>query len=260
MQIEVPYNYDTNLLIQLQPYKDRIIFLYMNAYPEDCIHARMRLIPEMSRDVWEQHVYGIQEDGYPLAILLQSLEPLSDNILQYYINLNVKIFIVGNDVNAYKLKSMGAQTIICSITRQLSLTQLAEVDDIYDYIVAPLALNRNMYFLKKLPNRKKMVLLVNANCDMHCKYFYWHWHDPKGIGLPCPYKNGIKHPTFIPPADIDLFHEDIAHIKLQGREWDTTFIMRDVYAYYHKNNSTIPPEFIQEFNLEDKQAYYHMEE
>lgn len=259
MQIEVPYNYDSLLLTELQPYKEYIIFLYMNAFPEDCIHARQGLIPEMSREVWEHHVHMIIEAGYPLAILLQTLETLPENILKYYITLGIKIFVVSNDENARQLKELGAQIIIGSITKCNSIYNLSTYDEVYDYIIAPFALNRNIHFLNTLPNKEKIVLLVNSVCSMHCEFFKWHWQNSEGIGKPCPYKN-LTDPSYVAPKDLSLFQNKIAHIKLQGREWDTASIIKDVHAYSNQvNEGQIPYEMLIPFGIEDKTTYYHME-
>ena len=262
---EVPYNFDKELLTRLEPYKNNIKFLFLSAFYEDWGHTRENTfldnkIPK-TREEYSEHIKSIFNAGYEIGLLVQELTEIDETKFDYYIDLGITIFIVTNDNNAQILKNKGAKCLIASITKALAPAEVNEVNDIYDLIVLPFEFTRNIQLFKTIKESKKdkLILLVNSNCAYDCAVRKQHWHENKGYSFQCPYMNNQEKMSYVPGNDLHFFDPFISHYKLQGREWDTDYIVKNVESYVNRIRcSTIAWNTLDAAGNENKQKYYNL--
>lgn len=232
---EIPFNHDPNFLNFL--IKNKMILnkyikhIFIAPFIEDYKSTRHNeALKPNSRDMYEDQINQLKQAGYEISILFNMPGIPSDEMIDYYSNkIGATSFIIHNDDVAKKIKSLGLVTI-ASITKRMQLEDLKTKDlSMYDYIVLDYTFNASYNRIEQLPKKYKYVLMVNTYCDFTCNFFD-HWtENPRYV---CPKDiNGYKNTTYIHPSDLDKFDKHIAFYKIQGREYPTRTIQRDIMAY-----------------------------
>lgn len=252
-QFEIPFNHDEAFLRLLERNKllqKYIAHIFVAPFTEDCKITRHKEAKKpLSRGLYESQIHRLIKAGYNVAMTFNNLEIIDTSILDYYMSLNIDCYIVNNDINARYLKTHNKK-VIASITKRNTLAKITTMDySIYDYIVLDYEFNVNYSLFEKLPENN-YILLVNTYCDYKCN-FYDHWY--KEI-YKCPQTiNGFKNTTRIFAEDLHLFDKYVSIYKLQGREYSTEEILKDLaYYIFNKNFSTS----IDRFGY-DIQKYYN---
>lgn len=250
IKFEIPYNFDLELLNFLDENIDKnwIEFLFLSLFKEDSINARSHVeninvngwtyqVPQ-TRKEYDKHIDEIQKRGYRPAILLQDLNPISKEKLDYYFHLGIKDFVVNNDDLALYIKNKNSKYhVVASITKTLSASDIAEKDySMYDKIVLHFPFNRALCRLKELPQEYQYTILVNSYCCYNCREARKHWYSTSKTvqNVHC-----LKHLhkdklVYIPPEYLSLFEPYAATFKLQGREYPTFVLANEIYYYYHQ--------------------------
>ena len=245
-KFEIPFNHTKSILDFLEKYRETLIpyisHLLVAPFVEDYHSTRHKeAIKPLSRSKYEKQIEKLQELGYTPAILINGIEKVKQEFLDYYINkLHCNTFIVHSDEIAKYIKDNYKNIItIASITKKLSLKDIQEKDlSMYDYIVLFYTFNASLENIKKLPNKYKYILMVNTYCDYTCD-FNTHWFTDDGSKCP-RYKNGEKNTTCIFSEDLNIFDPYISIYKLQGREYETDMIVREImYWIFNKEKYKI---------------------
>lgn len=251
--LEVPYNFDPSLidwfnLEENKKYKDNIEIMFMAPFFDDYWSAKRYYNPHpghagitntpRERAIYEQHVSYIVDSQIPLAILFQNPEQLlTTELLEYYVNLGARNFIVNNDDTAALIKEYDKSLeVICSLTKKLSLKDYWEKDlSNFDKFVLYFPFGRSLTAMKQLPPQYKYVLLVNCTCGYICPGSH-HWfagcdawgnEDVKG---PCP-SGQVEYKIKVLPDALEYFDDYVYNYKLQGREYTTDKIIEDMVQY-----------------------------
>ena len=257
-QIEVPYNFDKNLITALKiiyPNGEPFQCFYTAPYWEDYRSAKYYYVEKfggrdmntnrgMTRDDYIDHMEYINQ-CFPnkLMLLLQQTDTFIDDDLltDFYINkLKFSKFCVGNLEQAKKLKAINPNfEIIASIAMKLepdklSPEELQEYSTYLDGVVLWFPFNRDIYRVKSLPRCFNHTLLVNCSCSIYCDGTH-HWFASKEEEehLVCPKMNGYSFNDiiYIKPIDLPLWDDFISNYKLQGREQTTQVLLPQIMAY-----------------------------
>lgn len=263
-KFEIPFNHSEELITYLDQYKEKLLpyisHLLVAPFKDDLRSTRHQEAGKpLNRKVYEDQIKRLQKLGYEVAILFNSKDNVSVDICNYYINkLNCKTFIIYNDIVALYLKQNYKDiTTIASITKKLSLNDIKNKNlSMYDYIVLFYTFNTSLNNIKDLPKENKYILLVNTFCDYTCD-FNSHWFDetlkfcPRSI-------NGYKNTTLIFQEDLELFDPYISIYKLQGREYSTDKILRDLlYWIFGKERYKPAIDIYNDLRQNDPNQYYN---
>ncbi len=255
-QLEVPYNFDKNLITGLKLLDeegDHIHCIYTAPYRPDYVSAKynythgngvvMSETQEMTREEYESHIKNINEN-YPkrLMLLLQRTaeEDIMDGeLLKYYMSLGITKFCVGSIAQAKAILKLNPFCeITASISMKLSIDELYTNNELRRYfknIVLWFPYNRDLETIEKLPKWFNYVLLVNCSCNIKCDGTH-HWFaslETECGGHTCPNQiyNSIWSQINVRPTDIPIFEGKITYFKLQGREYLTHEILEDFVFY-----------------------------
>lgn len=235
---EIPFNHQDDLLYFLEKNKEKLLryVKHILVAPFICDYKSTRhqeALKVINRDIYEMQIKRLQQAGYKVALLFNMPEDVDSKIFNYYINLKIDTFIVNNDKLANILHNRGKITI-ASITKRLQLNDIIKNDlSMYDYIVLDYTFNASFNRIQRLPENFKYILMVNTFCDFTCD-FYSHWREKSNF--ICPKKiNGYKNTTLINPMDYEKFDPYISIYKLQGREYHTEEICKDIMWYIFRN-------------------------
>ncbi len=267
---EIPYNFDLKLIDFLEIYQEKIDLhcIYLPPYGDHYKCAKYyhtggtgicieNTIPKTLEE-YEKHINYINSK-FPNKIMLllqQNNILMSTDLLKYYYSLGIKKFCVGSLEQAKILKELFKEEIeiIGSITMKINKKKLTqEYKKYFNGFVLWFPFNRDIKRIKELPKDFKYILLINCKCCTFCDGTH-HWlasskeeeHD-----LYCPrstldgqdFKHIFKNLIFIRPNDLYLFDNYISYFKLQGREYKTWQIIRDIiyyttdYKYFYINES-----------------------
>ena len=247
-QFEIPYNFDLNLIIALHKLNIADLFhcIYIPPYWEDYVSAKYNYIhhnginmqnnKKMTREEYEFHVAYINA-YFPdklMLLLQQNNQCISNELLSYYYNLGFRKFCVGNIEQAKKIKLLYSQVeIIGSITMKIMPKDLTDKKyNIFDGFVLWFPYNRNLKMIQSLPKNYKYILLVNCDCSIYCQGSH-HWfanHQEEQL-LNCPKPKTWENIIRIDPCDLSLFDPYISYFKLQGREYNTNELLKDIILY-----------------------------
>ena len=255
-QIEIPYNFDKKLIDSLYAIDPEGLMyhaIYVPPFADDYKSAKryhvnvlqdfdMRVLLTQSRSDYEEHIAYIK-DRYPSQLMLLLQQPdlvISDELLQYYIDLGFTKFCVNSKEQAKQIKNKSVEyEVICSIVHNVSKEEL-ESDpelDIFDAFVLPHCFNKDIDAIKSLPKSHQYILLVNSDCSVHCKGEF-HWladeRTEYSLPVPCPrtqFQHTWRDITRVRPMDLPVFLPYIHQFKLLGRENPTASIIRDVILY-----------------------------
>ena len=234
-KFEIPFNHTDSMLEFLEKYKEVLLpyisHLLVAPFIDDHHSTRHKeaSTKPTDRNKYEEQIIKLQKLGYTPAILINGIERVPQSFFDYYIDkLHCNTFIVHSDETAKYIKDNYKNiTTIASITKKLSLRDIQEKDlSMYDYIVLFYTFNACYNNIKKLPSKYKYILMVNTYCDFTCD-FNTHWF--KDDGSKCPrQKNMEANTTCIFAKDYELFDPYISIYKLQGREYDTNHIVKEM--------------------------------
>lgn len=255
-KFEIPFNHDPNYLDFLIKNKKilhkYIEHIFIAPFEADYKSTRhVEALKPTSRDVYEDQIKQLHDSGYRISILFNMPEVPSDDLINYYINvIKASSFIVHNDDVARKLKHFNVLTI-ASITKRLQLEDIKTKDlSMYDYIVLDYTFNASYNRIEQLPSIYKYILMVNTYCDYTCN-FHMHWSENPNYVCPKDI-NGYKNTTYIHPLDLYKFDKYISIYKIQGREYPTRTIERDIMAYIFQQNMYMETDV----NHNDENYYY----
>lgn len=183
-------------------------------------------------------------------LLQQNNKCLDTNLLKYYIdNLKINNFCVGSIEQAQQIKDINPLAEITgSITMKIMPDILNENISLYQQYFNNFVLwfpyNRDLQLIKQLPEEFKYILLINCACHKECQGTA-HWlassaEAESQIFCKASKDNNINNKIYIPPQHLPLFNQYVSYYKLQGREYHTNEIIKDVVKY------TVP---LKEFNL-----------
>ena len=247
-QFEIPYNFDLNLIIALYKLNITDLFhcIYVPPYWEDYVSAKYNYIhhnginmqnnKKMTREEYEFHISYINA-YFPdklMLLLQQNNQCISNELLSYYYNLGFHKFCVGNLKQAQQIKtSYPNDEIIGSITMKIMPKDLKDKRyEIFDGFVLWFPYNRNLKMIQSLPKNYKYILLVNCDCSIYCQGSH-HWfanHQEEQV-LNCPKPKTWENIIRIDPCDLSLFDPYISYFKLQGREYSTNELLKDIILY-----------------------------
>lgn len=255
---DIPYNFDTNLIDFLQIYQSSIninsIYIAPFRYHYQSAKYYYSQIPLTTiRDIkeYERHIQYIQ-NYFPnkLMLLLQQTNGLlSNDLLKYYIKLNISKFCVGSIEQAEQIKAILPQAeIIGSITMKIDNNKLEKnIYNLFNGFVLWFPFNRDISAIKKLPKNFNYHLLINCTCHTCCQGTA-HWlakteQEEKLALLNCPQNKdkSFQNIIFIPKTDLKLFEPYISCFKLQGREYQTNKIIADIVYYTSEDYSSYLP-------------------
>ena len=251
---EIPYNFDKKLidnLYQIDPKGDTYHCIYMPPYNYDYHSAKRYYVhsnnidmvkqQDISRDEYESHINYIKQ-YYPdkLMLLLQQNKVCIDiELLNYYINLGFKKFCVGNIKQPNIIRNILPDSeIIGSISMKIMPNDLLEQKyEVFDGFVLWFPYNRKLSIIKQLPKKYKYILLVNCDCNINCDGTH-HWfatREEEFNNTRCPNDNPSLNNWFnkirIQPYDLPIFEPYITYFKLQGREFNTEYLINDIKKY-----------------------------
>ena len=225
-KFEIPYNFcklDLQTVLA-SGIKDYIELVYVPAFWEHTQTTRLELERHpLDTDEYIDHIKFIQEHELKVSILLQG-EDLSDDIIDFYINLGIDSFIVRSDVLAKRIKDRFPNCeVIASITKILSVNDLMQKDlSMYDKIVLDFRLN-DLNIIKCLPRNHKYIVMPNTPCFRDCpkERCLKHWFNGKKYIEDGDFCSNLwfHKPAFIPPEDLRDFDDYVDSYKLQGREY-----------------------------------------
>ena len=248
-QFEIPYNFDKTLisaLYKLDPEGSKYHCIYCPPFWEDYISAKYNYIhvnglnmsnnKQMTRVDYESHILYINLyfPGKLMLLLQQNNECISTSLLKYYYNLGFTKFCVGSVEQARIIKCLFPEVeIIASITMKIQPEDLKKLEySIFDSIVLWFPYNRNFNLIKHLPKNYKYILLVNCDCSIYCQgSHHWFASSQEEKQIHCPKKNSWSDIIRIEPQDLYLFEPYITYFKLQGREYSTTNLLKDIILY-----------------------------
>ena len=275
--LEIPYNFDQNLIIFLSVYfknNDSMIeCIYLPPFIEDYDSAKKFYIMNnnqtvlstypKTREEYIQHINFINL-FFPNKIMLllqQNNKTLSKEELKFYFNLNIKKFCVGNLEQAKIIKKYNKENfIIGSITMKIDKIKLeqkiANYKKYFDGFVLWFPFNRDIDAIKELPNNFKYILLVNCGCSIFYTVTH-HWlakTKEEENSVRCPDRSILEHQILIRPIDLTLFDHLIYSYKLQGREYSTQELIKDI-VLYSTDFSNINYDYIGAQNLQLYKKY-----
>ncbi len=259
--LEIPYNFDTQLIDFLKIYSIDIHCIYVPPFKEHYKCAKYYYTHDNGIYMgdtfpntllyYEQHIQYIN-DNFPdklMLLLQQPIEIMNIDLISYYISLGFKKFCVGSIQQAKIIKEYFKNInieIIGSITMKINKLKLKENQDYnkyFDGFVLWFPFNRNLKKIQELPNNFKYILLINCKCCSFCDgTHHWfadyntekHLYCPKSSFGNSPENKNFKDLIFIRPNDLYLFDNYIDYYKLQGREYTTKQIINDI-VYYTSN-------------------------
>lgn len=187
-------------------------------------------------------------------LLLQQNDNIMDNeLLDWYINLGFKKFCVGSIQQAKVIKNISKEfEVVASITMKISPEQFKtdiNLEKYFDKFVLWFPYNRDLETIKNLPKKYKYILLVNCSCNKNCDGTH-HWFADKeiedNIKNTCPnvlFGKDYRQRILIRPTDLPVFNHYIDCYKLQGREYKTQDIIKDIvlYSTYYKRYEGLDP-------------------
>lgn len=244
---EIPYNFDFELIDFLINYHLIDIYsIYIAPFRNHYLSAKSfyETIPFNSpREInnYKEHIQYINK-YFPNKIMLllqQNNRILNNELLDFYLNLGISKFCVGSLKQAQEIKKrLNTAEIIGSITMKINKEMIMAKDfNIFKGFVLWFPYNRNISAIKKLPKQFEYSLLVNCTCHKTCDGTA-HWlAQTKKIetqqALLCPQRKdpSFENSIFIPNYDLIFFDKYIDHIKLQGREYNTQQIIKDIQNY-----------------------------
>lgn len=244
-KFEVPYNFDKKILQYYADNKDYISYIFVAAFSDDCYSSNrdtydddeICIMPK-TRELYESHLISIRDSGLDFCVLWQEKDHLlSNNLLDYYINLGCKGFMVSSNDNAAIIKKYDPSLlVISSITRHLYKGITNEDFSNYDFVVLAHPFNRSLDAIKKLNYmREKLILLVNTACHTDC-YSPAHWFNPKFDAVKnCKQRENVSKTCFIPPNQLYIFDQYIGGYKLLGREFTTKMLIEECEMYFHRD-------------------------
>ena len=262
-KFEVPYNFETEYLdkiLELKEYFEYIKFIYMPAFDENYLQNTREetIYPSVERSInyknWDNYlniIKGFQSIGLDICILIQRNASLK--LVEKYINLGIKYFVINDDQLAKTIKKKYKDIyLILSITRNLSYDDIFNEDlSMYDEIVLMFWFNRHLQYIKKLPTKYKYAILTNSECNYKCTVFKEHWWNKirgeKFNKCPCNAKDTIK----IYVDDLIYFDQYIESFKLTDRAFQTKDIISILKLYLpaYKNIDS------EKFDIEKEKHY-----
>lgn len=252
--LEIPYNFDKNLitlLSQLDSSGKMYSCIYMPPFKFDYVGAKHNYIHSdnnsvnknfpNTREEYVSHVNNIMS-YFPnkLMLLLQQKNCcMPADLLRWYYQLGFKRFCVGSVQQAHEIRKLFSDVeIIGSITMKVTPEDLQEDKySIFDGFVLFFPYNRDLEMIKRLPKKYNYILLVNCQCDITCPGTH-HWfasvEEEKNSLQRCPHSyrpDTWENIIQIRPMDLSVFDPYISSYKLQGREYITVHLLRDIYFY-----------------------------
>ena len=270
--LEIPYNFDKNLIDILKQFDSkgqRYSCIYAPPFKFDYVGAKHNYIHlnnnsinnnfPKTREEYIEHITYIN-NIFPnkLMLLLQQQNCyMPAHLLTWYYNLGFKKFCVGSVKQATIIKELFQDVeIIGSITMKVTIEDLQKTEyNIFDGFVLFFPYNRDLESIQKLPKKYKYILLVNCQCDVTCQGTH-HWFanipEEKTSLQRCPHlyrSDSWENIIQIRPMDLPVFDPYISSYKLQGREYVTADLLKDIYLYT-TDWSVFPPT-----HFEDKTLY-----
>lgn len=203
---------------------------------------------------WSQYrriILECQNNGYPVEILMQTLNRIPDNVFFKYLELGVRKFTITQDFNAYRLKELAPDVFIsASITKALSPEEIANNDlSMYDEVCLWFFFNFNFEAIKALPKNIEYSICGNTGCMPFCRHCLNHWFSDEMYD--CRYsgdrdKMGVWQPGFTYEEYKKWLKDDISRIKILDRlssfdqqvssieEFFRTDLPMHDYAYFNK--------------------------
>lgn len=256
-KFEIPYNFDKKLIDCLQILDntgEHYHSIYIPPYYKDYDSAKKNYyhpknkintinLQNISRQDYEKHIKYIN-DHFPNKIMLllqQTTFVLNEYFIKYYLNLGFSKFCVGSIQQAKIIKKLlPSAEITGSITMKLSFNDICNnnmLEKYLDNIVLWFPYNRDIQLIEKLPKKYKYILLINCGCSIHCdgtSHWFANQDYEQQIYKNCP-KEQLQHKwndiIKIRPMDLEMFSPYISYFKFQGREYETSEILKDICVY-----------------------------
>ena len=238
-KFEIPYNFSKETIIKLIPYQDIIETIYVPAYKGHSRSTRVEFgLDPNTLEEYLEHIKFLQMQGFNISILFQENRLLDRKIIEFYLDKNIKSFIVRDDNTAKLIKTINSNIeVIASITKLLTVKDINTLDlSIYDKIVLDFRLN-DINIISKLPKKYKYIIIPNTLCskDANPKLCQTHWDygDKLGNKLNC-FNSACPNLATIPYNKLYKFDKYISTYKLQGREKYGDSILEDIYLYLNE--------------------------
>lgn len=251
LKFEIPFNLDPKFLDWVNNegsiYKDRIEFIYMPSFHEDCKNSRekspafLKYNPTNRKD-YEKLVQKLLDTNCDAAVLLQKDETyhrLNKDLIQYYIDLGFTHFVIGNDYVAEWVKELNPKVeTVASLTKVMTYDDVLHKDlDMYDKIVLHHWASRALDALPTLPKKYRYTMMV----DIACTYKYpsfcrIHWFCPETEEAKCIERgccvDRYERESRIFPEDFYLFEPYMSSWKLGfERGSESNFIIDNIHNF-----------------------------
>ena len=248
--LQVPYNWDLNILPIYAAWSDFISDLYFPADPQYFASARRVKFPENYYEHEERIIQICKNNNIRSSLLLNgSNAMISDNdfnklvlYLNRLIDLGLNVVVISNPALAPLIRKHWPQISIRLSILSLEWT-IGKIYNIYklgyiNEICVPLEFNRNEDDLKELrrvcPNLK-ISSLVTSVCRANCPLFFWHqsienstnsikeaneiYSAYRSLGLESD-RSVFKIP-FILPSELGYYSQYYDEFKIEGRTRST---------------------------------------
>lgn len=238
-KFEIPYNFDKELLKELETRKECIKLIYLPCFYADGDNSRYDLLlnNQIPRD-WNEYLEHLQlaQVIAPAGLLIQRNSTIE--VIDKYYNLGIRYFIINNDELAQEIKKTYADAILI-----LSITAYGEGDwNLYDEIVLPFHYCRQVQKIAELPQDKKYVLIPNSHCLWNCNRHAAHWgltadsleeYQTNVMKIIDGYCGNVYNEdrAFIKPEDLIYFDSYIDTYKLVDRLDLTEEILYNIDRY-----------------------------
>lgn len=259
-KLQVPYNWDLNILPMYAAWSEYINDLYFPADPSYFASARRVQFPENYSEHEEAIIKMCNENNIRSSLLLNGSNAMISNedfnklseYLNRLIDLGLNVVVVSNPALAFLIKEHWPQLSIRLSILSLEWT-VNKIYNIYklnyiDEICLPLEFNRNeddLKLLKQLCPQLKLSSLVTSVCRNNCPLFFWHqsienstntiknaneiYSAYKKIGLNSN-RNVLQIP-FILPSELKYYSQYYDEFKIEGRTRPSTELEKFLQYY-----------------------------
>lgn len=243
-KFEIPYNFDSKLLVGLNLLKinhKNISSIYLPPYEFDYPSVRRNDIMPNEKDHLDE-IEGIQEQ-FPGKVRLLLQQPndnylMKGELLNKYLKLGINKFCVGSLNQAKEIKNVLPEAeIIGSIRMNINKEKIENNKDEYlkyfNSFVLNYTYNKNLDKIKNLPDYYKYILIVNSICDTRCEGKE-ECFDNNYNNFKCPFihnertENEISKLSF---SEISFYDNFMYSYKIVERGSPTHLILKALINY-----------------------------
>lgn len=254
-KLELPYNFDPSLIEWCSSRLERseVKNFYLPPMHKDHISAKryhnaqngsskygISVLDVIDEAGYIKHIKDIAEYFNVASLFQHPYQKVPMSTIDRYVSYGVTSFMVSQDNLAYDIKEKygDAIDVTASICRKTSMYEILNVDlTMYDNIVLYFPFNRSLDTISKLNDKYNYTMLVNCGCNINCPgHHHWFANKVQEMDLADDYSCGARegNEMHVDCRDLYLFSDKITTFKLQGREFATSEVMKDINNYYNQ--------------------------